>query len=383
MYTAGQSDIHFRSKAALRDDDDAAARPVGRHPRRCRADLSQHERVGVARRPRPDEYFARNPGLLRTRGSYERLATDNEDLNIVWPVRPTPGTNRALSGRHRSSRRHPAQVHRRLRADGLSRRSPAGGALRQRVRGRTGGESRDAARRSRTAADACRARRRTRAASSSPPPTSASGRSTSSNAPDGTLYIVDLYRGIIEHRISITEYLRDQILERRLDRGTGLRPHLPRGARDDDARRGVPLRERLDRRARERWRIRTAGGATPRSGCSSSAATVRRAGARCRWLGADTVADAAARAVDARRARCHRRRHWRRRSPTSCRKSDWPRSASPSVGSDNRDTRSSPKSRRGSTTTIRGFAPSSPRPLARCLPGHVRNTAREAAAARR
>ena len=29
-----------------------------------------------------------------------------------------------------------------------------------------------------------------------------------SSAPDGTLYIADLYRGIIEHRISITEYLR-------------------------------------------------------------------------------------------------------------------------------------------------------------------------------
>src|SRR4029453_11638242 len=43
-----------------------------------------------------------------------------------------------------------------------------------------------------------------------------------SNAPDGTLYIADLYRGIIEHRISITTYLRDQILSRKLDRPTGL-----------------------------------------------------------------------------------------------------------------------------------------------------------------
>jgi glucose/arabinose dehydrogenase len=42
-----------------------------------------------------------------------------------------------------------------------------------------------------------------------------------SNAPDGTLYIADMYRGIIEHRISITMYLRDQILARKLDRPTG------------------------------------------------------------------------------------------------------------------------------------------------------------------
>jgi len=42
-----------------------------------------------------------------------------------------------------------------------------------------------------------------------------------SSAPDGTLYIADMYRGIIEHRISITTYLRDQILARKLEQGTG------------------------------------------------------------------------------------------------------------------------------------------------------------------
>jgi mono/diheme cytochrome c family protein len=42
-----------------------------------------------------------------------------------------------------------------------------------------------------------------------------------SSAPDGLLYVVDMYRGIIEHRISVTMYLRDQILSRKLDQGTG------------------------------------------------------------------------------------------------------------------------------------------------------------------
>jgi hypothetical protein len=42
-----------------------------------------------------------------------------------------------------------------------------------------------------------------------------------SNAPDGVLYIADMYRGILEHRISITMYLRDQILARKLDQATG------------------------------------------------------------------------------------------------------------------------------------------------------------------
>ena len=37
-------------------------------------------------------YYARNPNLLRTRGSYETL--DTGDLNTTWPLRPTPGVNR-------------------------------------------------------------------------------------------------------------------------------------------------------------------------------------------------------------------------------------------------------------------------------------------------
>ena len=43
-----------------------------------------------------------------------------------------------------------------------------------------------------------------------------------SSAPDGTLYVVDMYRGILEHRLSMTEYLRDQILARKLEQPTGM-----------------------------------------------------------------------------------------------------------------------------------------------------------------
>ena len=42
-----------------------------------------------------------------------------------------------------------------------------------------------------------------------------------SSAPDGTLYVVDIYRGIIQHRGFITEYLRDQILSRKLEQPIG------------------------------------------------------------------------------------------------------------------------------------------------------------------
>ena len=38
-----------------------------------------------------------------------------------------------------------------------------------------------------------------------------------SSAPDGTIYVVDMYHGIIQHKGFITEYLRDQILSRKLE----------------------------------------------------------------------------------------------------------------------------------------------------------------------
>jgi mono/diheme cytochrome c family protein/glucose/arabinose dehydrogenase len=42
------------------------------------------------------------------------------------------------------------------------------------------------------------------------------------NAPDGTLYLVDMYRGIIQHGAYMTPYLRQQILDRGLDKPIGL-----------------------------------------------------------------------------------------------------------------------------------------------------------------
>ena len=43
-----------------------------------------------------------------------------------------------------------------------------------------------------------------------------------SNAPDGTLYIVDMYRGVIQQRADITQYLRDHIIKHKLERPVGL-----------------------------------------------------------------------------------------------------------------------------------------------------------------
>ncbi len=41
-------------------------------------------------------------------------------------------------------------------------------------------------------------------------------------APDGTMYVVDLYRGILQHRQFMTTYLRRQVVERGLDKGIHL-----------------------------------------------------------------------------------------------------------------------------------------------------------------
>ncbi len=40
--------------------------------------------------------------------------------------------------------------------------------------------------------------------------------------PDGAIYVVDMYRGILQHRIFLTSFLRKQIEQRDLDKGVGL-----------------------------------------------------------------------------------------------------------------------------------------------------------------
>ncbi len=42
------------------------------------------------------------------------------------------------------------------------------------------------------------------------------------NGPDGALYVIDLYRGILQHRVFMTTYLRRQVIERKLDKFIGL-----------------------------------------------------------------------------------------------------------------------------------------------------------------
>jgi len=169
----------------------------------------------------PTSYYARNPNLVRTRGSYERLADDNSELNTVWPVRPNPGTNRAYQigiDREDGSLAKFTSVcaplvYRgdRLPADLYGNVFVAGPAanLVSRIVVTDDG----------TALRARKAYDRGEFLAS----TDERFRPVYvSNAPDGAMYIADMYRGIIEHRISITMYLRDQIFARKLEQPTGL-----------------------------------------------------------------------------------------------------------------------------------------------------------------
>ena len=169
--------------------------------------------------PRP--ISSRNPSLTRTRGSYEFLGGDGNDLNTVWPVHPTRGVNRGYqAGMLRADGRLATftavaapTVYRgdRLPAElygNVFVAEPAGNFVSRIVVDRRWA---DAAGRRRTSRGEFMAS------------TDERFRPVYlSSAPDGTLYVVDLYRGIIQHRGYITEYLRDQILSRQLEQPTGL-----------------------------------------------------------------------------------------------------------------------------------------------------------------
>ena len=164
----------------------------------------------------PTRYYARNANLVRTRGSYESLQGENFENNTVWPVRPTRAVNRGYQSGI-------------LRADGSLAAYTAvcaptvyrGDRLPAELRGNVfvaepAGNvvSRLIVRDDGTRIVARKAYDRAEFFAS----TDERFRPVYlSSAPDGTLYVVDLYHGIIQHKGFITEYLRDQYLSRRLE----------------------------------------------------------------------------------------------------------------------------------------------------------------------
>src|SRR3954468_8635087 len=221
MYTAGQGNIQLRLKDGVFEVQETLPRGEwgvtqddAGHTYRNTNESALH--VDLV----PTWYYARNPNLLRTRGSYERLADDTPELNTVWPVRPNPGTNRAYQlgiDRDDGSLAKFTSVCAPLvyRGDRLPGElygnvfvaEPAANLVSRIIVSDDG-----------TTLRARKAYDRGEFLAS----TDERFRPVYlTNAPDGTLYIADMYRGIIEHRISVTEYLRDQIAARKLDHPTG------------------------------------------------------------------------------------------------------------------------------------------------------------------
>ena len=169
----------------------------------------------------PTAYFARNPTLLRTRGSHEALQDPTGYINDVWPAHQTPGTNRAYQ-------------HGILRADGTLAAYTAacgpmvyrGDRLPRDVYGNVfvAEPTANVVSRFVLADDGTtlRARKASRQAEFLSSTDERFRPVSLSNGPDGTLYVVDIYRGIIQHHTYITEYLRDQISSRALEQPIGL-----------------------------------------------------------------------------------------------------------------------------------------------------------------
>jgi mono/diheme cytochrome c family protein/glucose/arabinose dehydrogenase len=168
----------------------------------------------------PTFYYSRNPALVRTRGSDEFLGHAPDDLNEVWPIRPTPGVNRGYQTgilRADGSLAHYTSVCAPTvyRGDRLPPElygnvfvaEPAANVVSRLIVNDDG-----------TTLRAKKGYAKGEFIAS----TDERFRPVYlSSAPDGTLYVVDLYRGIIQHRGFITEYLRDQILSRSLEQPIG------------------------------------------------------------------------------------------------------------------------------------------------------------------
>ncbi|HEX6209861.1 MAG TPA: c-type cytochrome, partial [Methylomirabilota bacterium] len=167
----------------------------------------------------PAGYFRRNPHAVRTRGVYEPAMPADE--LVIWPIRPTRGVNRG----YRDGLLRPdgslttyvsAGTPTIYRGDRLPAglrgnafvTEPAGNLVHRLVveeDGAGGIRARNAYQRGEFLASTDERFRPVNLLS----------------APDGTLYVVDMYRGVIQHRQYQSEYLRSYIRQHGLEQPTG------------------------------------------------------------------------------------------------------------------------------------------------------------------
>lgn len=169
---------------------------------------SDHIRVDVI----DNVYLARQPNFTTLGGTNVNAATDQ----LVWPARVTPGINRGYQpAMLREGRLKEFTAAGGITIYGGARLKdlkgsyfigePAGNLVRRSILNIEGGTV--------TSANAYDSAEFIASTDERFRPVSVL------TGPDDSLYIVDFYRGILQHRISLTTYLRQQILDRALDKG--------------------------------------------------------------------------------------------------------------------------------------------------------------------
>jgi mono/diheme cytochrome c family protein/glucose/arabinose dehydrogenase len=164
----------------------------------------------------PSAYLRRNPHLLKPEGTNVRLAPANLP---VWPSRVTPGVNRGykILNEHGKitavtaacgpliyrSALFPAEFY-----GNAFFVEPAGNLVKRLLLTEAGGTV--------TARNAYEGDEFLTSTDERFRPVN------TANGPDGALYLVDMYRGIIQHRIYMTSFLRKQVEERGLAEGLGM-----------------------------------------------------------------------------------------------------------------------------------------------------------------
>jgi mono/diheme cytochrome c family protein len=165
-------------------------------------------------------YYLRNPNLVRTLGSFEFMG-DQEELNATYPVRPNRGVNRGYqTGQLRNDGTlatytavNSPVVYRGDRlppelAGNVFVAEPSGNLV-SRIIVKDDGTSLRGRKAYANAEFLASTDERFRPV-------------YLSSAPDGTLYVVDMYHGIIQQKGFITEYLRDHIVAQKLEAPIGV-----------------------------------------------------------------------------------------------------------------------------------------------------------------
>jgi mono/diheme cytochrome c family protein/glucose/arabinose dehydrogenase len=167
----------------------------------------------------PASYFMRNPNVVRTRGLYEPMV--EPDKTAIWPVRPTPGVNRGYrtelmrpdgSAAYFTGVSSPMiyrgdRLPKELEGNAFVVDSPTNLVHRYIVSDDGTGKigARDAYTKGEFLASTDERFRPVNLFS----------------APDGTLYVVDMYRGVVQDVQFQTDYLRDYIAKHQLELPVG------------------------------------------------------------------------------------------------------------------------------------------------------------------